>query len=319
MRNQPHALGHRARRFGELYGNRYGRRRGNALIAWVLLEVRITTRMMGDNFPAAVVPPALFTGAACVHYQTSGSTTLLRVATSALLFFAFLYVFDASNQARGLEEDRINKPYRPAPAGLTTTQGLRRRFWSAMPLYTLLGWATGTLLWALLWQAVIVGLHLLSDPRFYFVVKPPAMQIGIICQTAAAWQLVAPLDRTGWTWALTTGIGYNIAMIFEDVRDMDGDRRIGRRTLPLLIGHWPVRIWFAVVLSGLPFALYILLFAPSGADVTATAVCTLVVTAMNWTVAARSLLRRNKRADRATYQLYGLAFGATLGCGLVLL
>ncbi|MGC9544186.1 hypothetical protein [Streptomyces sp. UG1] len=40
---------------------------------------------------------------------------------------------------------------------------------------------------------------------------------------------------------------------------------------------------------------------------------------MSWTAATRSLLLRNVSADRVTYQMYCLIFGATFACGTVLL
>ncbi|WP_171076248.1 UbiA family prenyltransferase [Streptomyces sp. YIM 121038] len=292
---------------------------GTGLVGRIGFEARVTGRMMAANAPAAFLSPVLFTAVACVHHHVGGPATALHVAVSTLWFALFLYVFDASNQVRGATEDALNKPYRPIPSGLLTPQALMRRFWCAMLLYALLGLVTATLLWVLLWQAATVVLHFVSAPRIYFAVKPMLMQLGIITQLAAAWQLVAPLDTTAWAWVLVTGVGYNLAMIYEDVRDMEGDRSIGRRTLPLIVGHWPVRIWFAAVMTALPLALHHWLFAPSNARPALIAACTLTVTGMNWYAALRSLVIRNARADRITYQLYGLAFGVTLTCGLVLL
>ncbi|MGP3683163.1 UbiA family prenyltransferase [Streptomyces sp. IBSNAI002] len=218
--------------------------------------------MLADNC-LAIGAAVTFTAAACGYFRKGWVDSVESICISLVLFVAYLYIFDSSNQARDAEEDRVNKPHRPIPMGLLTPSEAMHRFWLAMPIYTLLGFLSGTIEWTLLWQGVTVFLNLLSHPRQYFYVKPVAMLLGTIAQLAAAWQLVGPIDRTGWTWVLTVSIGFNLALIFEDVRDMDGDRRIGRRTLALMLGHWPVRIWFFVVMVCLPAFLHGYLFAPA--------------------------------------------------------
>ncbi|MHB6910352.1 hypothetical protein [Streptomyces sp. DB-54] len=67
----------------------------------------------------------------------------------------------------------------------------------------------------------------------------------MISHLAVGWRLAAPVDATGWTWIIALTALLSPPLRFEDVRDMDGDREIGRRALPLVVGHWPVRIMFA--------------------------------------------------------------------------
>jgi 1,4-dihydroxy-2-naphthoate octaprenyltransferase len=297
----------------------HSQQRQTSPAARLRFEMAVTARLLADNASASSLPPLLFTAVACAHYQTSSAKTILYLTTSAVLFVFYQYVFDTSNQARGVQEDMLNKPYRPIPSGMITSQGALRRFWCAMPLYTLLGWLTGTLVWVLLWQAVVIGLNLVSAPRHYFIAKPIAMILGTIAQLAAAWQIVAPLDSVGWSWVLVLAITFNLPLPFEDVRDMDGDRRIGRRTLALLIGHWPVRIWFAITMTALPITLHLLLLAPSHAGVFAVVACDTAIVALSWTAAARSLLLRTVPADRVTYLLGTFTYCVAMGCGLVVL
>jgi len=293
------------------------RRRG--LLGGLHFEAGITVRMLVDDASSAILPPVLFTAAVCSHYRLDAADTMRHLGVNLLLFTLYLYIFDASNQARGAREDALNKPYRPIPAGLITSKGMTRRLWCALPLYTLLGWATGTLPWVLLWQAVVLAHNLLSSPRYYVVFKPIAMTLGIVAQLAAAWSSVAPLDRVGWSWVLVLAFAYNVPLPFEDVRDMAGDRQIGRRTLPLMTGHWPVRIWFAVNMALLPLVLHILLFAPTHPRQSTLFACDLVVAALTWTAGATSLLVRTVRADRFSYLVYTFSYAAALACGYVLL
>jgi 4-hydroxybenzoate polyprenyltransferase len=274
---------------------------------------------MADNFIAGTPPGILFAAAACAYYQVGLLRTGQITGISIVLFSLYLYVFDTSNQARSEAEDHENKPYRPIPSGLTTTKGLLRRFWCAMAIYSAVGFATGTLAWVLLWQAVVIVLNLFVPPRYYLQLKQVAMSLGIVAQLAAAWQLVGPLNRTGWTWILVLMLCVSLVMRFEDVRDIEGDRRIGRRTIPMVIGHWPVRIWFALVYTAVPVVLHIMLFAPRHPGRLALAVCDAAMLALCWSAALMVLLFRTRRADRTSYQLYCASYCLALLCGIVVL
>ncbi|RSM98240.1 hypothetical protein DMB42_45410 [Nonomuraea sp. WAC 01424] len=229
----------------------------------LLGEIKLTGRLMADNAVASWLPGVTFTAAACAHHDIGGWPLARHLVISGLLFGLFAYIFDTSNQAKGAVEDAVNKPYRPVPAALTTPSGLLRRFWIAMAAYGLLGWATGTLMWVALWQAIVIGLHLLVRPGHYLLVKPVPLLAGTVAQLAAAWQLAGPVDATGWRWILVLAIAFNVPLRFEDVRDVDGDRRLGRITLPMVIGHWPVRLWFAASMIAFPVVVYLLLVAPA--------------------------------------------------------
>jgi hypothetical protein len=297
---------------------RYLPRIGRNPMVPIRTEAEITVRLLADNSTAIAVG-MLFTAVACVHYRAGPRTMLADISLSAALMACFLYVFDSSNQARGAREDSLNKPHRPIPRGLATERGLFARFWAVMVFYPLLGLATGTLMWVLIWQATIIALNLLSAPRHYVIVKPLSMFVGMFVQLASSWRIAGPLDRTGFSWILIVSLSFVITLPFEDVRDMSGDREIGRRTLPLILGHWPVRIWFAVTMLVLPVALQVLLFAPSHAGAPAIAACDTLVAAMSWASAARALAFTSKRADRHTYLLYTYTYCTILACGLVLL
>lgn len=282
-------------------------------------EATLTRRLIAGNTSATILPGLACTAAACAHHGVTGWRLVSFMVASLALGFLYVYVFDTSNQAIGAEEDRINKPNRPIPLGLTTPAGLWRRFWAAVPVYLLLGWLTGTLIWVALWLAVVVGQHLVAKPRHYLWTKPIGMLVGAIAQLGCFWQLVGPIDTTGWTWILVLAITFNLALRYEDIRDIDGDRELGRTSLPILIGHWPVRLWFAIVMAAMPIALHVMLFAPSTAPRPVVLACAAVIAAMSWTCTVRSLALRTTVADHHTYMLYTLVYPASLACGAVLL
>ncbi|MFC5183478.1 UbiA family prenyltransferase [Actinomadura harenae] len=274
--------------------------------------------MTADNLLANIPSPLMFVLGACFHLHLGALQTAVHGGRIILLQTLYGYVFDASNQSRGADEDRINKPHRPVPSGLITPGGARRRFWCVMPVYTLAGWELGVLEWVLLFQAVTTFLNLLCPPRAYLWCKTPCMILSTVAQLAAAWQSVAPIDSTAGWWILIIPVLFCLALPFEDVRDMAGDRAVGRRTPVLVLGEWPLRIWFAGLLACIPFALHYALYLPTRAPGPRILFCDMALAIACWTPALRALLLRNTAADRLTYQLLITAYVITMLTGPVL-
>ncbi|MHA6803657.1 UbiA family prenyltransferase [Salinifilum ghardaiensis] len=268
--------------------------------------------MLRDNTLVTFVPHLVFLLGACAVHGTPVVGVAWGVLALAVLTVLFGYTFEAANQAFGVDEDRVNKPHRPVPQGLTTPRGLLFRYAVATPLYTLAGWVFGVLPWVLVWQVVTVLVYLVLPQRWYFCFKNPSTMIAAFVQLAISWELVAPLDRFAVTWILVAGVGWTVALHYEDVRDMDGDRAAGRRTFPLLIGAWPVRIWFTAVLLVLPMVQHMVLWASSGAGLWRILLADALVFVPCWVSAYRSLRWRGPRADAVTYQVYCTVYGLGL-------
>lgn len=285
---------------------------------WLRREVDLTWRMIGDNLPIGVFPTVTFSIAASVHYGLPTSELLAGIGKAAVLGVLFAYIYDTASQARSETEDTLNKPYRPVPAGLATPSGLMRRFWLATVVYTLLWSIFGVWPWALLWN-VIVLVQPRCPPQYYMWWKTASNFSYHVVALAAGWQISAVLDDTAWTWILILSTYFTLVFPFEDVRDMDGDRAVGRRTAALMFGPALVRAWFAFFMALLPFVVYFVVVPVSGATGWRSVACPLVLGAVAWTGAARALLRRGYPADRFTYHLLCLAWGLTFAAAPVLL
>ena len=144
------------------------------------------------------------------------------------------------------------------------------------------------------------------------------MALGIVSQLSQASRLVAPIDGTGRKWLGFMVIAYVPPLIFEDVRDVPGDKAIGRRTFAIMLGELPVRIWFATILALMPLLAHLYLFSPEMTSAFRLAICDIAVALSCWIAAVRSLSLRNVAADRVTYQLYIFTYIVVLGCGVVL-
>lgn len=286
---------------------------------WLRREAALTARMMADNLFLCVFPTSIFAVAAGSYLHLPAVELLVGVGKATILGLLFVYLNESSGQARSAAEDAHNKPYRPVPAGLITGGGLALRFWLAMPVYTLLGWAFGAWPWVLLWQATLVAHPRWASSRHYLWWKPLFNISGAIASFATGWQVTAPLDTTAWIWIATTSLYFSFPMIYEDVRDMDGDRAIGRRTPALVWGEAFVRRWFATFMLSLPCVVYFALAFPSGAGDWRGVVSATVLGILSWICAARALLRHGRSADRFTYQLFCLTWGMTVATAPLML
>ncbi|MEU4675215.1 UbiA family prenyltransferase [Amycolatopsis sp. NPDC023774] len=290
-----------------------------SVAGWLRREANLTGRMMADDSFIAVLP-IVFSVAAGAYAGRPAVELLAGVGKAVVLALLFVYVFVSVNQARSGAEDALNKPYRPVPAGLVTPKGLGRRFWVAMVVYPVLGWVFGAWPWPLLWQVTTLVVHSRwASPRYYLWWKTPMNISGAVTTLATGWQVSAPLGATAWTWIATVSLYFPLAMIFEDVRDMDGDRAIGRRTPALVFGPTFVRRWFATFSALLPCVVYFGLARPSGAGDWRGVISAVVLGILSWTCAARALRRHSRSADRLTLQLFFLTWVLTLASAPFLL
>lgn len=272
--------------------------------AWywrAIREVSLSWTFIAGDISSTIIPATLFLTAAW-HSQASPIIAWVDAAARGLLYFwLYIYIFCLSNQIAGLEEDRINKPHRPLVRGDVPVAGAWQRWLWSMGAFTVTGWAFGVLPWALLWQAVTV-LHNFGGWARPWYGKNLMMALGIVAQLGAAWTLVQPLTPLAWRWILVIAAIIFVVVSAQDLRDMEGDRRIGRRTVPLVFGEQPTRIGLAVAFALLPLVVHSWLIMPSGLT-TGALVSDVLLAVMSFVISGRLLLLRSRKADHHTYLL----------------
>lgn len=280
-------------------------------------EARLSWGFIAGDLSSAFVPPLLFMIAAGRAQVVGIDHLVLALVRGGLLFALYTYTFVLSNQINGVQEDVINKPFRPLAAGIVTLQGVQTRWLISMLLYTGLGWCFGVLEWVLLWQSVTL-LHNFYGGSSHWLTKNFLMALGIIAQLACAWQLVAPITLMAWYWIVLMSVVIFAVIALQDLRDIRGDRAIGRHTLPLELGETRTRGLLAVDFAVLPVGLHIWLLAPGGIT-SASLLCSLLLAALSWTIAARVWLYRTPHADHQTYMLFTYTYCAILCSSIVLM
>lgn len=219
-------------------------------------------------------------------------------------------VFTLANQrlSDSVLEDKLNKPWRPLPAGRISQEQARRLLLLAIPIsFGVIHLGIGAteetvLLFCLTWMYNDLGG---SDDNFLvrnliIAVAYPLYGSGtlrVICNHPL-WTL----NTNAVVWLIIIGCIIFTTMHVQDLKDITGDRARDRKTAPLVLGEIRTRYFlaFAVpfwsVISSMYWGLGHRLFA--------------ALFAFGILVAARMILLRDMSADRTTWKLwsYWLAF-----------
>ena len=205
-----------------------------------------------------------FTAGVCVLLGQLLALKLIPTVSQMLLGFSSVFFISAAaliiNDYFDLETDKINAPERPLPSGLVTKQEVVILFCAV----TLLGWIAAYLIniqtfWVALFVWVIGFLYnwrlkkagLLGNLMVSFSVGMTFIFGGV--------GVGRPFEKVVWLFAVLAfliNLGEEIA---ADAMDMEGDRKTGSRSLPVMIGREAalkvsaITFLLVCVCSALPF------------------------------------------------------------------
>jgi 4-hydroxybenzoate polyprenyltransferase len=281
-----------------------------------LRELRLSYAFIRRDLSSAFVPAILFTAAALKATSAPTITDwLTAMGRASLYFWLYAYTFCLSNQIVGVEEDRLNKPDRPIPAGLTSRSDALVRWAVTSIAFMLVGWWFGVAMWSGLWLAVCVAHNFLNLSKRWLL-KCGFMSVGIVAQLAAAWAMVTPLTSLAHTWIVVIALLIFPTVSLQDLRDMAGDRCLGRKTLPLVAGDRLTRILLSACFVLQPVVVHFELMAAFGGPL--AVLCESITAALSLFIAARIILCRHPAADHMTYLLYTGWYCLLLICAVAL-
>ncbi|MFI6362307.1 UbiA family prenyltransferase [Nocardia sp. NPDC050630] len=283
-------------------------RRVGTLTSGLLRELNICWSFSAGDLTATVVPATTFAVAAWMSTRAGIASLPLVLAECLVYFWLYIYTFNLSNQLTGIEEDRRNKPHRPLVVGLVTPQGAKWRLVWVTAAFLALGAALQVLAWTVLWIAAWAFHNHLGGARALWG-KNAAMVAGTIAQLAAAWQIVTPLTPAAWTWIAAIAIPLSVLVSLQDLRDIDGDLAVGRRTAAVVFGEVACRRFFAAAFVIYPIAMHFLVYRNAA---TVTALIGAAAALLSFVIAYRVLRWRDRRADHTTYLLYTYWYCLTL-------
>ncbi len=161
---------------------------------------------------------------------------MARPVVAAFLYgFLYLYSFVVANQITGVDEDKINKPDRPIASGATSLKAATMRYYVLSALYLSYSHVLGVEKWSLIWMATTYAYNFCAFSDFG-PTKDMCMGLGAIAQLMAAWAIGGSAPQMGWQWTKIIAIYMSWPIPLQDLRDVPGDLKAGRRTTPIILG-----------------------------------------------------------------------------------
>lgn len=283
--------------------------RREAFFAWMFIRRDISTTIFsGCTFMLVGLhsqpPPDILHG-------------IEKYALGSIYFFLYVYSFCIANQLAGIEEDRINKPDRPLPAGLLQPFDAKVRYAITSLALAGMGYGLGVLKWALLWIAVTLALNFGGLAKRWWTKNIVAMTLGTVAQLAAAWEIIATPTPSAWKWVIVIGLWAGVTSPTQDFRDIKGDIKNHRRTLPVLIGDSRSRTVMACIWVAMASLIHFVLFAEKPSLLAHIADGTIL--GYHAFIIWRLLYFRNPKQDHSTYMLYTYLYCIILASGLLVL
>ncbi|KAL6799534.1 UbiA prenyltransferase family domain-containing protein [Trichoderma sp. SZMC 28013] len=166
---------------------------------------------------------------------------------AAILGLLCNYIFDIANQTSSPDEDYINKPDRPIPAGLLTIEQGKSRWvfaWVLGPvvLYRLFG--VWPMLHLLHWEILIKVCYVWPKwfgwfMRSYFASSSYCilgrLLNSVLARDVEAWNISFTVDGIIFVWFMGT-------MHIQEFHDLEGDRKSERKTLPMLLSDRGIKV-----------------------------------------------------------------------------
>ncbi|KAG6369814.1 UbiA prenyltransferase family [Boletus reticuloceps] len=270
------------------------------LVYWQSLKhcVRVLYRYIKSDILTTLIPTTIFAAAAaplCEIRHIPG-----------VMFWIWLHLlqFNVANQLVDPKEDGSNKSYRPIPAGLINVRDATILRWLLAPACLWLSASYSTYLFTI--SVVLASLFILYNELHgheYWLSKNALTAMGLSLFELGG-TLVAGCDRS--TIEPVALIAVVMSMVIfattlhcQDFKDAEGDRMIGRKTLPILFPSL-ARI---SVMVGLPLW-SVCLTCLWKID----AMCSVAFVAYASYVGMRFVMLQGAQADRKSCQLYSLWF-----------
>lgn len=276
----------------------------------ILREADITFRYAKNDLTASVAP-CFITMLSVSPWQQASIFTFLFSSMRCLVYaFCYCMVVVTCNQLKSKEEDAIEKPFRPIPAGLVTMQGAKSRIALWASLYMSLSFMLGIGHWGMLWILVSVHQNFLGGHKHWFTKNCTFLSSGVAVQIGSIWQISCG-DMTTVTWIWTIGISLWAGLFgnIQDFRDVRGDKTLGRQTMPIVYGYRARWILAGCsILCGLILSTTLIVISQRLFE----KVIALSVGVGHIVMSSHLLLRKDHEGDKVSYKILILLFNIIL-------
>ncbi|WP_449399158.1 UbiA family prenyltransferase [Chryseobacterium wanjuense] len=255
--------------------------------------------------------------AAWFYNEKSWNTFIPALLWSIIYAFSYIIVFATANQLNSIEEDKFNKPYRLLPSGELTQKQVYNRMVVYSIIYLVISLYFGMLLIGISWLAVVCLHERFNLNRHWFSKNHIIMPLGAIVLHVSAWYIISPLTSKVWIFYILLSAWCGLCMNLQDFRDQEGDKNIGRKTLPVALGDTKAR-WYQclIMIVASPLLYGGLILSQTGISAGFTSPFVIVVliiqTILNWFIAFRLLKYRTPKQDNITYHCWVIFYWFTI-------
>lgn len=287
----------------------------------VIYELHIIWEFINNDIWDTILPSLAIFFTGWIYQGRSWSELPLHFLTSLSYAVLYIYTFCISNQLDGIEEDRINKPYRPLVTGMVTVKATYIRLYVYNVIYALYGLMLCIFWFSVAWIAVSYYLNLGGGSKHWATKNLVGMTLGTFILFNVQWHIALSKESEITTnlqlyfFLMSAWAGF--ALPIQDLRDREGDLQGGRRTLPILYGDHKARLMLCVhYFLFLPSIFLCIMLTMDSVQEIFSEITDLgifiIQIAVHWTVAIRLLLYRSPQSDHKTYHMYVLLFVATI-------
>ena len=214
------------------------------------------------TLPAALSPVLVGTGAAAAVGGANPARAILALIVAVALQIGVNYANDYSDGIRGTDSSRIG-PLRLVGSGMVAPETVRAAAFAAFAVASVAGIALVVLTGS--WWLLGVGGLALAAAWFYTGGRRPYgyhglgelsvfVFFGLVAVIGTTYVQVGRVTPASVVSGIAIGCLACAILVANNLRDMAGDARSGKRTLAVYLGSRRTRLLFAVLLT-VPYAL----------------------------------------------------------------
>ena len=235
---------------------------------------------------------------------TSIAISLSRVPLAFLWVYLNVLIFSIANQRLppSVLEDKLNKPWRPLPAGLISPSEARYLLLFFIPaVYAICGLFLGATHEFLLCTGGAWLYNDLGGADEHFVLRNLLNSIAYFVYGSGATRVAMgrgepPHSVRTYAWLAMIAAVIFTTMQVQDLKDQEGDRARNRSTAPLKVGDRQTR--WSIVVGVLAWSIICPTYWNSSAEGYGIPLC------LGLVVAVRVLLKQGREEDRHTYMIW---------------
>ncbi|MDQ4215685.1 1,4-dihydroxy-2-naphthoate polyprenyltransferase [Microbacterium sp. ASV81] len=219
------------------------------------------------TLPLAIAPVLVGTGAAQLsspHFH--GIIALACLAVAVCLQIGVNFTNDYSDGVRGTDAHRVG-PARLTASGRVSPRSVLITGLAFFALAAVAG--LGIVIRTQQWWMLAVGAACIVAAWFYTGGKRPYgynalgevfvfVFFGLVATLGTTWVQADRLPQESWIGAIAVGLFACAVLLANNLRDIDQDRKVGKRTLTVLIGKRATQVVYTLFVV-LPFVALVLL------------------------------------------------------------